>query len=613
MNQVTKYDYDLMGRVTSLTDVKGQTTRFEYDPLGRLKATRQPDGKETVLQYDDKGRLKERADQAGRLMTYSYDSISRLTGIQIQGMAGFTYSYDVMDRIQTMANGTDTLDWTYNLAGEVVSEASARNQSTVSYTYNANGSRTGLWLDGTPFASYGYDNASRLTSITRGANVFGFGYDAVNRRTSLSHPNGADTTYSYDTLSCLTGIQAVKDAATILTLAYGYDDVGNRTSKNVGDHLENYGYDDLDRLTSVSRTGVGENTWRFGYDAVGNRTSTQVGSGEVVSPTFNNRNQLLQQAVGGALVVEGTLNEESTVSVNGAPARMLTPTHFEATIQSTPGTNAFTVAATDLSGNVTTDEYEVSVSGTAAGYTYDPAGNLISKTLGGETWTYAWNALNQMTSASKDGVVQASFQYDPLGRRVLKSTPGKVTAYTYDGADILRENVTLGGITTTSYYVHGPSIDEPLGKETGGVMTYYHADGLGSVVKETNQAGAVTNTLRYDAWGNIEAGARDGYAFTGREWDPETGLYYYRARYYDPRAGRFISEDPIGFGGGPNSYGYVDGGPANFADPSGLQKIVVGIVKWTPFLRQGVKVDSQRKESTNGSSESSSFQGVVQG
>jgi RHS repeat-associated protein len=172
-------------------------------------------------------------------------------------------------------------------------------------------------------------------------------------------------------------------------------------------------------------------------------------------------------------------------------------------------------------------------------------------------------------SASRNGVLQASFQYDPLGRRVVKSTPAKVTTYTYDGADILRENVTVGGITTTSHYVHGPSIDEPLAKETGGVVTYYHADGLGSIVKETSAAGVVTNTLRYDAWGNIEAGARDGFAFTGREWDPETGLYYYRARYYDSHAGRFLSEDPIGFAGGLHLYAYVLNEPVGGKDPAG--------------------------------------------
>ena len=104
-------------------------------------------------------------------------------------------------------------------------------------------------------------------------------------------------------------------------------------------------------------------------------------------------------------------------------------------------------------------------------------------------------------------------------------------------------------------------------------MTYYHADGLGSIVKRTDQAGAVVHEYRYDAWGKIEAGATEaGYAFTGREWDPETGLYYYRARYYDPKVGRFLSEDPIGFFGGVNFYAYVDNNPVNLIDPTGLLK-----------------------------------------
>lgn len=74
-----------------------------------------------------------------------------------------------------------------------------------------------------------------------------------------------------------------------------------------------------------------------------------------------------------------------------------------------------------------------------------------------------------------------------------------------------------------------------------------------------------------DAWGNLQAGSTTpGYAFTGREWDPETNLYYYRARYYDPKAGRFISEDPIGFGSGTIFYTYVENSPVNFTDPSGM-------------------------------------------
>jgi RHS repeat-associated protein len=118
---------------------------------------------------------------------------------------------------------------------------------------------------------------------------------------------------------------------------------------------------------------------------------------------------------------------------------------------------------------------------------------------------------------------------------------GITSSYVYDGEDIVRE--VKGG--TTLRYVHGPGMDEPLAREDGsGALTYMHTDGLGSIVKHTSQAGVVVHEYRYDPWGEIEVGASEpGFAFSGREWDPEVGLFYYRARYYDPKAGRFLSED----------------------------------------------------------------------
>ena len=144
------------------------------------------------------------------------------------------------------------------------------------------------------------------------------------------------------------------------------------------------------------------------------------------------------------------------------------------------------------------------------------------------------------------------------------------TSHAYDGEDILRETTDDGVMTSTANYIQGPAIDEPMAKEEL-VTSYYHADGLGSIVKLTDPAGSVVHSYRYDAWGNIEVGsATSGYAYTGREWDSETGLYFYRARYYDPVAGRFISEDPIGSSGGVNLYDYVSGGPVTRVDPFGL-------------------------------------------
>jgi RHS repeat-associated protein len=201
----------------------------------------------------------------------------------------------------------------------------------------------------------------------------------------------------------------------------------------------------------------------------------------------------------------------------------------------------------------------------------DSNGNLSTKVEGGVTWTYVWDAENRLrwvcnTTPCTQGAAVATYLYDPLGRRVDKVAGAATTTYTYDGEDIVRQ--IAGG--STLKFVHGPAIDEPLAQEDGaGALSYHHVDGLGSIVKMTNSAGAVTSTRRYDAFGNFDLGATNGYAFTGREWDAETGLSYYRARYYDPRIGRFLSEDPLLAESWPNLYAYVGNDPGNWTDPTG--------------------------------------------
>ncbi|MGE0452525.1 MAG: RHS repeat-associated core domain-containing protein [Vicinamibacteria bacterium] len=261
------------------------------------------------------------------------------------------------------------------------------------------------------------------------------------------------------------------------------------------------------------------------------------------------------------------MSEPSSVSVNGSPARLLADGIFEAEVPAVAGSNTFTVEAKDGTGNTRTSDFQLDVPASTASYAYDANGNLISRTENGTQTTYEWDVENRLKRVLVGGAEVARFAYDPLGRRIEKTTPAGTWRYAYDGIDIVRE--TAPGGTTT--YVHGPGIDDPLARETAAATGYYHADGLGSIVKMTDQAGAVTLTRQYDAWGNLELGAAEaGYAFTGREWDPDTGLYYYRARYYDPKVGRFVSEDPIGFSGGANFFGYVGANPTNFRDPIGL-------------------------------------------
>ena len=348
---------------------------------------------------------------------------------------------------------------------------------------------------------------------------------------------------------------------------YTYNAVGNRTQKETPDLTETYEYDRADQLVEVLRTGTGTNRWNYAYDPAGNRTTEQVGDAPLQA-SFDNMNRLLSTSAGGALAFKGTLNEPAAVTIQGKPAEVDSTNKFEGVVNSTSGTNTVTVVATDPNNNTRTNTYEVEVSGDGVTYDYDASGNLIEKDDGTDTWTYEWNAENQLKKVLKNAATIATFAYDPLGRRVEKVVGATTTAFTYDGEDILRE--TAGA--TTTYYVHGPGIDEPLAKEITGSLTYYHADGLGSVLKMTNAAGSVTHEYRYDAYGRIEAGStQGGFSFTGREWDPESGLFYYRARYFDPAMGRFISEDPIGFAGGLNHYTYVENKPLLFRDPFGLR------------------------------------------
>lgn len=187
------------------------------------------------------------------------------------------------------------------------------------------------------------------------------------------------------------------------------------------------------------------------------------------------------------------------------------------------------------------------------------------------TKTYFWNALNQLVEVKEDTTTIATFEYDGGGRRTEKVAAGLTHTYIYDAEDIIEERITGSSSDTLRYY-HGAGIDEPLArKNTSDVLTYYLADHLGSIVQETSASGSVALEREYDAWGVLMQGETvSGYSFTGREWDTEIDVYAYRARYYSPTVGRWLSEDPIGLAGGNHLSAYVSNNPTRLIDPFGL-------------------------------------------
>jgi RHS repeat-associated protein len=160
----------------------------------------------------------------------------------------------------------------------------------------------------------------------------------------------------------------------------------------------------------------------------------------------------------------------------------------------------------------------------------------------------------------------SSFTWNAEGR--MAASAG--TAYVYDGDNVLEEISSTG--TMLARYTMGLGLDEPLAMLRGGATHYYGQDGLGTVTSLFATNGTVATSYSYSAFGQTAqtGSVVNPFRFTGREFDSETGLYYYRARYYDPRIGRFLSEDPVGFKGGINFYAYVENSPAFFTDPYGL-------------------------------------------
>ena len=216
-------------------------------------------------------------------------------------------------------------------------------------------------------------------------------------------------------------------------------------------------------------------------------------------------------------------------------------------------------------------------------YQYDDNGNLTRKTLlaTGTFTAYTYDAENRLTKVEEfaagnpTAVATSTYRYDGLGRRIEKVGNGQTKRYIYDGEDILLEYD--GANVLQARYTHGPGIDEPIAVTKGGSTFFYHQDGLGTVTDLTDSAGATAKSYSYDAYGSIvdQTGTVDQpYTYTGREFDSETGLYYYRARYYDATTGRFLQKDPIGFlGKDVNLFRYVHSNPANQTDPAGLGPI----------------------------------------
>jgi RHS repeat-associated protein len=339
----------------------------------------------------------------------------------------------------------------------------------------------------------------------------------------------ARSDYVYDGLNRLTSLTHRDAAGQVVDFFdLGYDSADRITSLGDVDGTTSYSYDGRDELTGADHSAPGSPDESYAYDAQGNRTqSGPDGDGYETGP-------------GNRLLSDGTYR-----------------------------------------------------------YAYDAEGNVIRRTeiATNQVREFQWDHLNRLVGVIDRDAAGATTQevhytYDALGRRISKAVDADpadgldavFTSFVYDGENVLLDFTDAdgggpGAPALTARYLHGDQVDQVFAQEdVAGQTEWLLPDQLGTVHDVVDNSDFVLNHVRYDSFGQVlsqsDPTAATRYLFTGREYDPETGLYYYRAREYDPALGRFLSEDALQFqGGGENPYLYVLNDPQNNQDPSGLEPV----------------------------------------
>ncbi len=637
---VTSFAYDVKGQVTRVTDAKGNQTNLAYTSAGLVSTSTDAQNNVNSYAYDTRGNRTSVTDAATNVAVFEYDSRNRLTKITNPDLTFITLAYDSRGHRTSVIDAnsrttTNTYDgagrlisitdpssnltsYAYDTENNLISITDAKNHTT-SFEYDNQGRVTKTTFPSTLAELYNYDQTGNLVNkVDRNGNTTTYVYDVRNRlaRKNYQNDTGVDYTYdignrliqaadasgsyqlSYDSLGRLTGVTTnYSFVPGTYAISFTYDLAGNRLtmtdSQNV---VTGYVYDSLNRVNSMTTQGQ---VFSLAYDALSRRSSLTRPNGVITTYAYNNHSNLtsvLHQH--GATVLDGFGYTPGSVGNRTARVNFATgdtdafsydPLHqLTEVVRTVSGTsNTTETYSYDQVGNRTSSHNAASYalnssnqltsSSSGVSYTYDENGNTLSKTIGTNVTQYQWDFENRLTQVTLPDSSSVTFKYDPFGRRIHKSSSAGATNYLYAGASVIQELNASG--TVSARYVQGPGIDEPFGYYDGNVWIYYQQDGLGSVTSLTDAGGALASTYSYDSFGNPSTTvAGQPFRYTGREWDSETGLYYYRARYYDPNAGRFISEDPLRFSAGPNMFAYVRNNAVNSSDPSGLLDLYI----WRP-------------------------------
>ena len=432
-----------------------------------------------------------------------------------------TYTYTNMDQVQTR---TDAL------------------QKGESRTYDLNGNLSTLTDRKGQLSQYTYDALDRPTQVLYAdQSTTSFTYDAGNRATQIVDSVSGTITRTYDNLDRLKTETAPQGS-----ISYTYDSASRRTSMTVtGQPTVNYTYDIANKLTQITQ---GSSIVVYAYDSAKRLSSVSLPNGIVRSYGYDGASRVtsLSYSLGPASLGNLTYTYDADgrrTNAGGSLASMNLPSVLS--------------SATYNANNQLTQWG-------AVGLSYDLNGNMTSDGSN----SFSWDARNRLFSMNSAG-----FAYDTAGRRT-QNAAGK--GFFYDGANAVQE---LSGSTVTANLLTGPGVDQAITRTDSSGSQTFLTDALGSTIGLADGSGAVQTKYSYGPFGLTTTSGQtssNSFQYTGRENDG-TGLYCYRARYYNPTLQRFISEDPLGFGGGDaNLYAYVGNDPTTFRDPTG--ELAVGAV-----------------------------------
>ena len=222
-------------------------------------------------------------------------------------------------------------------------------------------------------------------------------------------------------------------------------------------------------------------------------------------------------------------------------------------------------------------------------YAYDRMGNTISS---GNSTMMTYDYERRLTAITLPSGDTVTYKYLPDGTRIMRANSTETEYYLYDREDRIGDYDENGNLMIA--YTHGPGMDEPVALNINGSTYFYIPDIQGSIKAIVDIDGNAKATYVYDVWGNLIShngplSERNDYLYTGREYDWETGIYYYRARSYNPEIGRFLQQDPEGMVDGPNMYAYVRNDPGNSVDPTG--KWVMLCCEWGWKTEHSLELD----------------------